>query len=473
MRQVYRRPYQQRGSARKNVIKQKLKLGGIIIVGAFVAVNVLLLLVFSNRTYPRTKIVDTTIGSVAYKDIASKTDKLKVLPEKLTMQYQDKRVAVRLQDLGISKDTARTEESAKEQKHWLPIVNLFKTPRLEAPITIDASKLGPKAAELATTFQAEPANARLQINGTTVDVVKEKTGYKLKTDAIDNAIYTALDDGESLFKAPVTTKPPQVKSGSLTAAKQSLQKSIDTAVTLKFSAKTKQVAKSDIAKWYVVQDNAYVVSPDAVRAYAVTTGTEFGIMVKDTDQVVTAITQALKDHKASTVTLTKQVALKTFSYCVNVRGVSTDNLPLLRTMLASTYADSRGWSIKGLVGFKYVTSGCDYTVWLSSAALMPSFGGVCDSEWSCRSGDNVVINYDRWANASPAWNKMGGTIQEYRNMVINHESGHWLGFGHDHCGGAGQLAPVMQQQSINLQGCKFSPWPNATELATLKSRLGL
>lgn len=455
------------------MLKRRLKLGALIVIGGFVLVNVLLLLVFSSRTYPRTKIVDTSIGSVAYKDIANKTDKLNILPEKLTLQYQDKRVAVPLQDLGISKDTARAADSAKEQKHWLPIVNFFKTPQLKAPIAIDSNKLDEKTKELADTFQADPANARLQINGTTVDIAKEKTGYSLKTTALRSAVFAALDNGKSSLTAPVTTKPAQVTASSLNSTKQSLQNSINTTVTFKFGSKTKQASKADVAKWYVPQAETLVVSADALRAYVVSTGDEFAITVKDVDQVVAATTQALKDHKATTITLTEQTALKTFSYCVNVRGVSTDNLPLLRTMLASTYADARGWSIKGLVGFKYVTSGCDYTVWLSSAALMPSFGGVCDSEWSCRSGNNVVINYDRWTNASPAWNKMGGTIQEYRNMVINHESGHWLGFGHDHCGGAGQLAPVMQQQSINLQGCKFSPWPNAAELSKLRSRLGL
>jgi hypothetical protein len=104
---------------------------------------------------------------------------------------------------------------------------------------------------------------------------------------------------------------------------------------------------------------------------------------------------------------------------------------------------------------------------------MPTFGSICDNIWSCRVGPNVVINYDRWQHASPAWNSFGGTMNDYRHMVINHETGHWLGFSHAQCPGAGQQAPVMQQQSIDLQGCKFNPWPSVGELATDRTRLGL
>lgn len=127
-------------------------------------------------------------------------------------------------------------------------------------------------------------------------------------------------------------------------------------------------------------------------------------------------------------------------------------------LVAETLRSSNGWS-RGGYSFSQVDTGGDMTVWLSEASLMPTFGGVCDSDWSCRSGRNVVINNDRWMNASAAWNAGGGGLRDYRHMVVNHEVGHALGFPHAYCSAAGQLAPVMQQQSINLMGCNFNPWP--------------
>jgi hypothetical protein len=51
-------------------------------------------------------------------------------------------------------------------------------------------------------------------------------------------------------------------------------------------------------------------------------------------------------------------------------------------------------------------------------------------------------------------------------MVVNHETGHWLGLGHAGCPGRGRLAPVMMQQSKGLGGCRFNPFPTSRELAS-------
>ena len=155
----------------------------------------------------------------------------------------------------------------------------------------------------------------------------------------------------------------------------------------------------------------------------------------------------------------------TVYFSVAKNGSTVGNLTEFTTLATQTLNDARGWARMG-VKFVQVASGGSFTLILSQASLMPTYSSGCTADWSCNVGNKVIINDDRWMNASEAWNANGGSLRDYRHMVVNHETGHWLGHDHAFCTGAGNTAPVMQQQSIDLQGCKFNPWPLDSELWT-------
>ncbi len=163
---------------------------------------------------------------------------------------------------------------------------------------------------------------------------------------------------------------------------------------------------------------------------------------------------------------------KVFTYSVQGKG-NASNLEAFAAAAAATYADPRGWNLGGSLRFDRVDQGGNFTLWLAADALMSTFGGACDVIWSCRNGRHVVINEDRWLGATDSWNDVGAPLETYRQMVLNHETGHWLGFGHGFCGGAGRAAPVMQQQSMSLAGCAPNPWPLVSEQASLAARRGV
>jgi hypothetical protein len=152
----------------------------------------------------------------------------------------------------------------------------------------------------------------------------------------------------------------------------------------------------------------------------------------------------------------------TVTYHVATRGRLTANLRAFRAQAQATFDDPRGWRGAG-VAFRRVDRGGDFTLVLSEASQVPTFSSGCSAQWSCRVGRFVIINQTRWLRASPMWHQADRSRRDYRHMVVNHETGHWLGHGHRGCTGRGDLAPVMQQQSIALSGCRPNPWPTAAE----------
>lgn len=159
-----------------------------------------------------------------------------------------------------------------------------------------------------------------------------------------------------------------------------------------------------------------------------------------------------------------------YTYEVNSRGGIASDLNEFASLAAETLGSVLGWGQAG-ISFQRVASGGNFTLVLSSPDQMTTFSSGCDSTYSCNVGRYVVINDERWRTATPSWNGAGGSLRDYRHMVVNHETGHWLGFGHMQCPAVGAPAPVMQQQSISLQGCAFNPWPTPVEVQTLKARL--
>jgi putative cell wall-binding protein len=154
---------------------------------------------------------------------------------------------------------------------------------------------------------------------------------------------------------------------------------------------------------------------------------------------------------------------RTFTYSSGVRGAVESDLEEFRRVTDATLNDPRGWGLDGAIDFVEVTEEADFRLWLASPQAVESAAAVCHRSWSCRVGNDVYINDLRWREATTTYHQEGRSLGEYRSYVLNHEVGHWLGLRHWGCPGAGHPAPVMQQQSIRLDGCHTNVWPVEAE----------
>jgi hypothetical protein len=136
-----------------------------------------------------------------------------------------------------------------------------------------------------------------------------------------------------------------------------------------------------------------------------------------------------------------------------------------------TLSDPRSWGNAGERAFARVSSGdYDFVITLASPGTT--------AEWCARSGldvtvtnvscdsaftERIMINGWRWAHGSETY---GDALREYRQMLINHEVGHRIGYNHADCTTEGAPAPVMMQQTKFLTSaltgltCLPNPWPH-------------
>lgn len=173
------------------------------------------------------------------------------------------------------------------------------------------------------------------------------------------------------------------------------------------------------------------------------------------------------NENGMTISGVKQAgAARIIHYSVSTKGVVKGDKSQFAALAQETLADVRGWSRSGVVAFEQVASGGDFTLVLSEAKLVSSFSPTCSVSYSCRVGENVIINDDRWMHGS----RLPIALREYRHLVINHEVGHFLGFDDARCSARGQLANVMQQQSKGgafLGACTPNAWPREEEVNQL------
>jgi hypothetical protein len=128
-------------------------------------------------------------------------------------------------------------------------------------------------------------------------------------------------------------------------------------------------------------------------------------------------------------------------------------------LITSILNDPRGWNNITEKKFLLVSEeDADFTFIFSSPDKTDELCAPLETNgiYSCRNEEEIIINYFRWENGAIDF---GNDMKTYRLYLINHETGHILGWGHTGCPKDGALAPVMMQQSKTTDGCTPYGWP--------------
>jgi len=155
----------------------------------------------------------------------------------------------------------------------------------------------------------------------------------------------------------------------------------------------------------------------------------------------------------------------------------------LAAMIDASLSNPKGWTNDTAFRFEHVgpDEEPDMRIQLTSVGTTREICGGEDLEMetSCHikldGVSRVILNESRWVRGAAPFN---GDLGSYRQYLVNHEVGHGLGYAaHEACGGEGELAPIMMQQTLSLNNaelyslnpdevypdeavtCVYNPWP--------------
>lgn len=131
--------------------------------------------------------------------------------------------------------------------------------------------------------------------------------------------------------------------------------------------------------------------------------------------------------------------------------------PVFSALVMATLNDARGWGGDGSVSFARTAGDADVRVVLATPATVDALCAPLRTHgiYSCGRNGHAALNYMRWVQGADEFTD----LMQYRQYLVNHEVGHLLGRPHVGCPAAGELAPVMQQQTIQVAPCVPNGWP--------------
>ena len=456
------------------------RLGKILVIVIIVAVlfalaNLGMNALYYNRALPHEYLGRLSVGGISLHS-PQHISPADILPAQLTFVHGSTHVSRTPASLGISVDAAAALRKVNAHWHWLPLLSLFGSHHAAVSLQVDKARFAAASAALASQF-ARPARGRhIALQGTAFVIKPAEGGYRLNTAGLLALTLATLQHGTTQVSVPtIPTPAPASTAMNLSGQLPKLQKELDTPISFIYHNQTIRPAKADRSQWFVPIGASMAPRPAAAGRYIAKLARQAGITIANPRDLAAAAAYAVSKADRRTFAVVpagRSTIIRT--YCTSVKDVNASVLAGLTGNLAMTYNDVRGWNDGGRIAFEHVGRGCQYTVWLSAAADMTTFGSICDDYYNCQAGHSVVLNYDRWTTATLPWNKTGGNIQDYRTLMIDHETGHRLGFlDNPVCPGQGQPAPVMMQQSMNLHGCVFNIWPRPAEFTRLDQMLNL
>ena len=444
-----------------------LIIGGALLNGGLIAL-------YRHKILPHSYLGSANISELTIQDIAAHKP-AQIIPGKLTFTHAGNTYSVPSSAVGLAVDVPGSLQQANPVRQWLPTVSLFSSYHYPLRLHFNQPAFQSMTVNVDTRFNKAAVPEHIIFNGSTFVIAPAADGYTVDNAQLASVLSDNLQAGLATVPLPMHTIPAPAATQNLDGELAQLRHYLTIPIQFDYRGKVLRPSSSDIGSWFEPSGQTMSLSAQAAQPYLAALARQLNITIANPSDLADAAVYAVGKYLPRKFTITPAgPATIVRTYCVATKDVGLTVLADLIGKLAATYIDSDGWNNDGQIAFEHVSSGCQYTVWMAASASMTSFGAICDNYYNCQVGTNVVLNYDRWLSATAPWNASNGNLEDYRTLMIDHETGHRLGFlDNPICPAVGKPAPVMMQQSINLKGCTFNIWPLSSERSQLDSMLGL
>lgn len=492
----------------------RVRLGPAILLTSTIYILSLSVVNLTNagRILPMTWVAGIDVGEISPKQAHQLlTDNFSSLS--VTLTHGEGRITAQAEQLGLAIDQPALAQILLEKRPLQALLPHIVSDENTIPILRKTVDLDSLIKPIASEFERLPTNAKLKFEGASFVLTPAAVGSKIDHDDLVNDVARLLSHNarDMSYEIQPQAMQPEVTDEMVDLILGEANKRLDAEYLLEAGEKQLVISRKQIASWLSTElvDEKLILSVDDDKAKTdilgnleriktqpraqvinlylsgkksdISTtgkdGIDISISEAEMTNLVDAIVKGVSYTPSLESTTVKFTSVEqqiddlpkisaTYTYDVSVWGTVVTDQTSFMTQAQQTLSSSLGWLAAG-VSFQRVASGGDFTLVLASPARVAAASPGCSSQYSCRVGRYVIINDDRWQGATTSWNNGGGSLRDYRHMVVNHEVGHWLGFGHRSCPAAGELAPVMQQQSISLGSCKFNPWPTPAEISSL------
>lgn len=439
--------------------------------------------------------------------------------KKIKILFRDEERVYSLSDLGIFFDpdsldgAVRDAGAALRRPHFLPQSRCCSIALPE--MVVDISRLDGIFEKELDLASREPKNSKLvyRKQSKAFEVTNAVSGFSLDAvlakDAVISAARNTKEDVSLVDMNSMSNEiSPNLEESTLLKASYKATGMVNRDITIRVADESIHVTHDDIMSWLSIKTSAgapdIVVSHAKIKEYLLRFSQKFQAtpinqVVKHGQVIqagkngrrvvgIEAVAKTIGDELSQglslpiTAVLTAEevgyrsidvtplpqplfqnpVTAAKYTYRILTKGTVHADITEFRNQVRETLSAGNGWPASGAT-FQETSSSSNLDIILTEPGILGSYAG-CSAEYSCRVGRLVMINDVRWRESVSHWTL---TLRDYRHMVVNHEVGHWLGLGHANCPGAGQIAPVMQQQTISLQGCVANPWPTQFDRARL------